>query len=60
MSEREYTMKDLVKGLNENRVCICIMHAEDLHYIIIHLYKIYHIKQCIQCTELNKVNKYDV
>lgn len=38
MSEREYTMKDLVKGLNENRVCICIMHAEDLHYIILHLF----------------------
>lgn len=37
MSEREYTMKDLVKGLNENRVCIFIMHAEDLHYIILHL-----------------------
>lgn len=35
--EREYIMKDLVKGLNENRVCICIMYVEDLYYIILYL-----------------------
>lgn len=57
MSEREYTMKDLIKGLNENRVCICTLYHVFRGFAILSLK---HIKEYIQCTELNEVNKWHV